>query len=303
MPNAAINQMLTRKHCHLRATHRNATSASSKAINPRKMPILSNSQVEEFQRDGVMVLRGYFSDWIDMLGEGVEANMRDPGPWGREYLDDDQAGRFFGDYCNWSRIDEYRRFMFESPVAEIAADLMQSDSARIFHEHVLVKEPGTNKITPWHHDQPYYCVDGHQVCSLWIPLDPVNIETCPEFIAGSHNWGRWFLPRKFSGVDYDHDDAELESMPDISAHREEYDIRNWSLQPGDAIAFHFLTIHGAPANLSNSRRRGFAARWLGDDAVYAQRAGETSPPFPGLDQRLKPGEPLVVDEFPLVFSR
>jgi ectoine hydroxylase-related dioxygenase (phytanoyl-CoA dioxygenase family) len=268
------------------------------------MSLLAQQQIDEFRSDGVLVLRGVFNDWIEPLRAGVETNMREPGPYGREYLDQGQAGRFFGDYCNWNRIPEYRDFMFDSPAPEIAADLMQSDGVRIFHEHVLVKEPGTDKITPWHHDQPYYCVDGRQVCSMWIPLDPVGIETCPEFIAGSHDWGRWFLPRKFSGIDYDHDDEKLESIPDIDNHRAEYDIRSWALEPGDAIAFHFLTIHGAPSNLSAThRRRGFAARWLGDDTVYAKRSGEISPPFPGLEQRLQPGDPLASEEFPIVFRR
>jgi len=268
------------------------------------MATLTVDTIETFRRDGVVLLKGVFTDWIDTLRQGVDVNMREPGPFGRDYLDEGQAGRFFGDYCNWDRIAEYRAFMFDSPAPEIAAQLMQSHSVRIFHEHVLVKEPGTNKITPWHHDQPYYCVDGKQVCSMWIPLDPVPLETCPEFVAGSHDWGRWFLPRKFSGIDYDHVDARLESMPDIDAQRADYDIRSWSLEPGDAIAFHYLTIHGAPANLSSShRRRGFAARWLGDDTVYAQRRGETSPPFPGLDERLQPGDALDTEEFPLVFPR
>ncbi len=267
------------------------------------MSILDQTQIDQFQTEGVSLLRGHFVDWVEDLREGVEANIKDPGPWGRNYLDDDQAGCFFGDYCNWNRFDQYRRFMFESSVGEIAADLMQSQSARIFHEHVLVKEPGTNKVTPWHHDQPYYCVDGQQVCSLWIPLDAVNAETCPKFIAGSHRWGSWFMPRKFSGVDYDHRDSKLEVMPDIDRNPADYDMRYWDLQPGDAIAFHFLTVHGAPANLSPNRRRGFAARWLGDDTVFAQRSGEISPPFPGLDQRLQPGDSLsLAEEFPLVFS-
>ena len=266
------------------------------------MGSVDRSTAETFRRDGVVLLQGVFTDWIDRLREGVDRNMRNPGPFGRDYLEEGRAGRFFGDYCNWSRIDEYRDFLFHSPAPRIAAELMDSNNVRIFHEHVLVKEPGTDKITPWHHDQPYYCVDGKQVCSMWIPLDPVGIETCPEFVAGSHEWGRWFLPRKFSGIDYDHDDARLEPMIDIDGHRDEYDIRSWSLQPGDAIAFHFLTIHGAPANLSGShRRRGFAARWLGDDAVYARRSGEVSPPFPGLEQRLRPGDPMDTEEFPLVF--
>jgi ectoine hydroxylase-related dioxygenase (phytanoyl-CoA dioxygenase family) len=268
------------------------------------MTSIDQQTVDSFQRDGVVLLRGVFDEWIDTLRAGVDINMREPGPFGRDYLDDGQEGRFFGDYCNWSRIEQYRAFMFDSPAPALAAGLMQSDSVRIFHEHVLVKEPGTNKITPWHHDQPYYCVDGRQVCSMWIPLDPVAIETCPQFIAGSHDWGRWFLPRKFSGIDYDHDDARLEPMPDIDARRDDYDIRHWALQPGDAIAFHYLTIHGAPANLSSShRRRGYAARWLGDDTVYATRAGEISPPFPGLEDRLQPGDPLHSEEFPLVYPR
>ncbi len=264
------------------------------------------TQIESFARDGVLLLRGVFGDWIDLLRSGVEANMRVPGPWGREYQGDgpgeDPGGRFFGDYCNWQRIDAYRSFIFDSPAAEIAAGLMQSESVRLFHEHVLVKEPGTDKITPWHHDQPYYCVDGRQVVSFWIPLDPVPQATCPEFIAGSQAWGQWFLPRKFSGIDYDHSDPRLQTMPDIDAARDRYDIRSWALEPGDAIAFHFLTVHGAPANLSaQHRRRGFALRLLGDDAVYAKRSGEVSPPFPGLDERLEPGDPMVADEFPLIY--
>ncbi|GFR29081.1 hypothetical protein TNCT_580851 [Trichonephila clavata] len=32
-----------------------------------------------------------------------------------------------------------------------------------YHEHVLVKEPGTDKETPWHHDQSYYPIDGDKV--------------------------------------------------------------------------------------------------------------------------------------------
>ncbi len=264
--------------------------------------ILEATQIEAFEKDGVVLMRGVFSEWIDRLRQGVEKNMQDPGPWGREYMQAGEPGRFFGDYCNWDRIGEYHDFMFNSPAASLAAQLMQSSNVRIFHEHVLVKEPGTDKVTPWHHDQPYYPVDGRQVCSMWIPLDPVALETCPEFIAGSQDWGQWFLPRKFSGIDYDHSDETLKTMPDIDAHREDYDIRRWQLQPGDAIAFHFLTVHGAPSNRSSTqRRRGYAARWLGDDTVYAERSGEISPPFPGLEQKLRPGDKLTTAEFPEVF--
>lgn len=32
-----------------------------------------------------------------------------------------------------------------------------------YHEHVLIKDPGTNKKTPWHVDQTYYPINGDKV--------------------------------------------------------------------------------------------------------------------------------------------
>ena len=124
--------------------------------------------------------------------------MRDPDPTARIYKGEKGAGRFFVDYCNWARIPEYRDFIFNSPAAAIGAELMQSEAVQLFHEHVLVKEAGADVATPWHHDQPYYPVDGRQNCSVWVPLDPVARDTSVEFVAGSHRWGRFFTPERFN---------------------------------------------------------------------------------------------------------
>src|SRR5438874_13742314 len=99
-----------------------------------------------FQENGAVVLRGVFIDWIGRLQAGVEANIAAPGPDVRIY--DGQNGRHFGDYCNWNRIREFRDFAFQSPAAGIARQLMGSKTVRLFHEHVLVKEPGADVPTP-----------------------------------------------------------------------------------------------------------------------------------------------------------
>lgn len=263
-------------------------------------PLMTQTQISTFSDDGVVLIRGLFSDWVDTLRAGIDKNMQDPGPYGKNYTKDGQAGQFFGDYCNWQRIPEYRDFFFDSPVAQTCAELVESEQVRIFHEHVLVKEPGTAQKTPWHHDQPYYCVDGKQLCSLWIPLDPVAKSVCPEFIRGSHKWGKTFLPTKFTGLSYERPGDNLSVMPDIDNSRDQYDIASWELQPGDCIAFHYMTVHGAPENLSDQRRRAFSARLMGDDAIYAVRGGETSPPFPGLEARLSDGMPMDGEEFPVI---
>ena len=149
---------------------------------------LDTDLVKTWRTDGVAVLRGLFSsDWIDTLRQGVARNMGTPGPYAKQYTPDGSPGGFFGDYCNWSRIPEYENFLRHSPAAEAARQLMGTEKVNLFHEHVLVKEPGTREPTPWHHDQPYYCVEGADTCSLWIPLDPVRRESAVEFVAGSHS--------------------------------------------------------------------------------------------------------------------
>ena len=110
------------------------------------MPV-DQHQVDAFERDGVVILRGVFSDWIETLRAGVEFNMNNPGPFGREYNQPGEAGRFFGDYCNWQRIPEYHDFMFNSPAAEIATQLMHSKQARMLFQNLPIFSE--NMHGPW----------------------------------------------------------------------------------------------------------------------------------------------------------
>ncbi len=263
-------------------------------------PNITDEDVAAYRRDGAVCLRGHFTDWLEPLARGVERNIAEPGPVATEHKLEDNKGRFFEDYCNWQRIPEYRDFVLNSPAAAIAGRAMAATRVQIFHEHVLVKEPGTTKATIWHHDLPYYCVQGEQNASIWLALDPVPRVVCPHFVAGSHRWGKLYYPRLFDdGSNYDYKDDGYETVPDIDAAPENYEILSWDLEPGDAVLFHFLTLHGAPGNPGGGRRRGFSSRWLGDDARFTERHGRTSPPYPGIG--LKDGDPLREDWFPVVW--
>ena len=264
---------------------------------------ITGDQIEQFARHGAICLRGLFAaSWLDKLARGLDKNFASPGPDHTIYTKEGKPGGFYDDYCNWNRIDEYREFVMASPAGEIAARLMGSTTARIYHEHVLVKEPGTQEVTPWHHDLPYYGVDGDQLCSIWLPLDPVPKVACPEFVAGSHHTGTLYYPRLFINHQNYADGAEgFETVPDIDANRGHYDILSWDLNPGDCIVFHMRTLHGAPATVGlTSRRRGFSTRWIGDDARFAVRPWQTSPPYREVD--LNPGDPMDHASFPVVWS-
>ncbi len=133
---------------------------------------------------------------------------------------------------------------------------MQSKTATFFHEHTLVKPPGGSTVTPWHHDQPYYCVEGQQNVSFWIPLDPVAEAISLRCIRGSHRWGDEYSPTRFNGSKlYAH--SRFKELPDIDAHPDDYDIVSWALEPGDAVAFHYRTLHGARGNATARARRVF----------------------------------------------
>ena len=64
-----------------------------------------------YARDGVVVVRGAFKDWVETLRAGFERNLKEPGPFAIENVGEGERGRFFEDYCNWTRIPEYRDFI------------------------------------------------------------------------------------------------------------------------------------------------------------------------------------------------
>jgi ectoine hydroxylase-related dioxygenase (phytanoyl-CoA dioxygenase family) len=261
----------------------------------------SPQQVADYRRDGAVYLPGLFKDWVDSISAGIERNMREPGPYASENLRAGDTGRFFDDYCNWERIPEFQGVVRRSPAAETAAELMGSSSAQFFHDHVLVKEPGTSKATPWHQDSPYYFVEGEQTVSFWIPVDPVSQATL-RCIAGSHLWPKLVMPvRWLSDQNFYPGDNNYLPVPDPDAEPDKFSVLEWPMQPGDAVAFHYRTVHGARANMSEHRRRAFSIRWVGDDAHYVSRPGRTSPPYPG--HGMQEGQRLRADWFPTIWRR
>lgn len=262
-------------------------------------PLLTRDDIDSYQRDGVVLVKGLFADHVETLRRGIEANMADPGPYASNNEKSGETGRFFDDYCNWTRIPEFAEVVRTSPVAEVAADLMGSRSVQMFHDHVLVKEPGTSMATPWHQDGPYYFVEGEQTVSFWSPLDPVR-EATLRCVAGSHRWEKEVLPTRWvSEEGFFPDAGQYMPVPDPDA--EGMHIAEYEMEPGDAVAFNFRTLHGARGNTSAARRRAFSIRLVGDDARYVERPGRTSPPFPGHD--MVAGQKLRQDWFPVLLER
>ena len=263
---------------------------------------ITSEHINHFSTNGVILLKGAFSEFVEDVRNAIEENIKNPSWRERTYNPDDGGQAFFQDYVVWNKFDGYRNLVKNSKMASIAAKLMKSNTARIFHDHILVKEPGNSIVTPWHQDQPYYDIEGTQTVSFWLPLDPVPKDESIEVVAGTHQ-GPWMMPRTF--VDKEarwFPEGTLEEVPDIDQDRDSFQIRSWELEPGDAICFSFLSLHAAPG--TKKGRRTVSLRYVGEDVRRAQRPWQTSPPFPELDDQkdgLKDGDELNHPLFPVVW--
>ena len=257
---------------------------------------ITQDMITAYQRDGAVLIKGLWADWVDTLRAGIDRNIADPSEYAAENLKPGEGGRFFDDYCNWSRIPEFEQVIRRSDAADAAAKLMDSTYVQLFHDHVLVKEPGTSKPTPWHQDGPYYFVEGRQNVSFWSPLDPVR-EASLRCVAGSHLWPREVLPTRWVAETSFYPDPDL-YMPVPDPDAEGMRVLEWQMDPGDAVAFNFRTLHGARGNNTGTRRRAFSLRLVGEDARYVERPGRTSPPYPG--HGMLAGQRLRDDWFPVL---
>lgn len=264
--------------------------------------MVSIEVINEFQQYGAVCIRGLLTpEEITILREGIELNLQQLSPRAKVASQPNDPGLFVEDFCNWNDNPFYQRFIFSSSLGQLAAQLMQSKTARLYHDHLLVKEPHTRQSTPWHQDQPYYNINGRQNCSMWIPVDPVSRYSTLEFVAGSH-LGPWLMPRSFMNNEAKwFPEGSLMELPDIDAAREQFPIIGWDVNPGDVVIFHMLTLHSARGVTANQRRRVFSLRMIGDDITHAPRPWKTSPAFVGLEAELPANEPMIHPLFPLLF--
>ena len=245
-----------------------------------------------YESAGAICVKEAFKNEVEELRAGVNRLLQEPGPFASEHS---TSGRFFEDYCNWQRIEQFRSFVLHSKAGELAAALLRSP-VQFFHDHVIVKSAGMSAPTPWHQDMAYFPAEEPQKnVSFWIALDHVEQSVCPQFVEGSHKANVDFAPRSFDdGKVYTEAKGDRRTG-DIEAFVQRGNLLSWALEPGDFIAFGFKTLHGAPGNMANNLRRAFVMRWMEVGSKYRRREG--IPPYPWAD--LGSGQVFPAEGFPI----
>ncbi len=268
--------------------------------------LVKKEDVERFHKDGAVRLKGIISsDWLDLLDKGFSQAIASPGKFSKSY-GPAGAPRYYTDHRLFNRFEPFKRFLFEGPLSQAAAEILRSDRLDLYDEHLLIKEPGAPAPTYWHHDLPYFAIDGYDLASIWFSLDPTRADTgALKFAKGSHRWGKLFQPVKIGEnkpVSSFNKDDLIATVPDIDNSPDQYPTLLLETDPGDVIVFHGLSLHSSSGNSDiNISRRALSLRFAGDDIRWKNRSD--APLI--FDKKLNDGDPLSLlgDQCPQVWPR
>jgi ectoine hydroxylase-related dioxygenase (phytanoyl-CoA dioxygenase family) len=268
-------------------------------VPDRPLRRLTQEELDTYETDGVICARGLFPDaWIERMASAVDGIVATPTFYGK--VVSMKGEDFTGDLFVWKTDDEFRDWVYDSPAAFVAQQVLGSKSVRHFYDQLFVKPPGCHVPTPWHHDITFWPVDveSRALCSIWITFDSVDRASSGlEFVKGSHRW-----PQRYKAVTPNYDpymlDSDFEDVPDIDAHRDDYDLFCPDMGPGDCLIFNAHVVHGSSANYSTeTTRRAFSSRWCNDRIAYEDRHA-TMPLL--WEHGLRDGEPLAGPLFPQI---
>jgi hypothetical protein len=267
-------------------------------FNSRPLRPISQDDIATYARDGVVCLRQVFDpEWLAAMEGPARQLLIEKKDFG---LLPNNPGRYMA-----RTIPEFRRFIFESPVGEAAAQVLQSRWARFFFDEIFAKKPRSTDKTIWHTDRMGWPVSfaSKMVPSLWIPLTPITHANSLEVIAGTHNRDDkyWlFSPnaRKMQRPEdrLPHPDGEaMRADPALSDK-----FRTWEMAPGDMLVVHPWALHYSHGNPSDDWRIALSVRVFGDDIRWAPRPDCLNIAGVSFDEMIE-GETPGGDLFPLLW--
>lgn len=265
---------------------------------------LTDAEIEAFWTEGVVVLRGILAtEWLDALAEPLERAITSGEAADLGVIAGGEQDRppFNAGVDHWRHDATFEAFALRSPLAPIVATLLRSERVSLWEDSVLVKEPGSPFETRFHADAGYFHCEGDQLCTVWVPLDAATPESgMLRWVRGSHRSAEEYRPNLFV-TDDPIDGTDGAVVPDVLGTPElAARVVTFDVEPGDMTVHHARTLHGAPANRSQQRRRAVSLRYCGDDVRYRRKPGLVA--RPELDA-VTDGDPVGPPSCPIAWPR
>ena len=258
----------------------------------------------DYENDGVVLISGLFSNppFKNFLSRSIDYARKYPSPFSDKVVNS-KNDIFFHDFYTYKRNKNICDIIFNKDLLEFLSIVTKNRKIQFFHDHILIKS-SSSYHTPWHHDRPYYFLDGKNNFTLWISDDDIEEDNSIAFIRKSHMSKNIYNPVNFkngciigkhkSFKNLNNKYLDLESQNGILIYR---------IRKGDAILFNYHTLHRSLRTSEVKERKSLSLRFVGEKAKITTKTVNPTPPFHlmGMDY----SENLSLDEkwFPILFQK
>lgn len=210
---------------------------------------VSDQQVEQFQSDGFLIVRGLF-DQAEM--DGLLAYARgDQALLGQSHVKTDASGKETRLTVR-NDLDEaslYTAIVRSQRVAGTMQTLL-GDEVYHYHHKMMLKQPKTGGAWEWHQDYGYWYENGclyPDMGSCMIAVDKATkANGCLQVLTGTHHLGR---------VDHVQIGSQTGADPQrVEAALLRHQLVYCEMSPGDAVFFHSNLLHRSDENVSDDPR-------------------------------------------------
>ena len=274
--------------------------------------IISKIDIEKYKLNGAIFLKNKFDiKWIEKLKKGIEKDIKNPSPRFKSHTLKSNIPAYLEDYWTWNLVPEFKDFVFNSPYAEIASELISAKKINLVMDNWFLREAGSKSTTPFHHDISYFDMEG-TMCVLWLPLQATGKDESVVWVKGSHLWNKLFLRvlfkegHKVEGKESIINGKKYELPPDILGNKEKYEFLKWDCEPGDCVIFDMRTLHGTLSSLIPQKTLSrYTLRVAKEDAKISYVGDWTSYNYKKAMQEAgyKDGDILGGKMFPTLFEK
>ena len=216
---------------------------------------LADTQLDQFDRDGFLILRGFAEANSCKKMRGVitvslnpplapvefETEVHYPGaPENRQSPGGDTSRRLLHAV---TRDQVFREWASSPMLVAVLQQLLRSKNVMVSQNHhncIMTKHPGYSSATNWHQDIRYWTFDKPELISVWLALN----DEYPE------NGGMLLLPGTHNlELDRGRYDAAYFLRTDLDENKMLIDsAQAANLKTGDVLFFHSRTFHAAGQN-------------------------------------------------------
>jgi phytanoyl-CoA hydroxylase len=252
--------------------------------------ILSDVQLQQFEKDGFLILRDFANkEKCDAILDVAKVHLKYKiEPIETEVGYDEKSKEYRTEVSDYSLKESgttvrrlrqvynrdilFKEWMEDEKIRPILQQIL-NDRVVIttsHHNSIMTKMPHKSTQTRWHQDRRYWRYSNDNLVSVWLALDDEYSENgVLEFIPGSHNMN--FDSESFDEKEYFREDRSK----NISIINKKVST---TLQKGDVVIFHSLLLHRANKNATNKAKISFVYTVKGESTEVIE--GTRSAEFP-----------------------